>query len=555
MRYQFESKPEITSDGLTLGAVREAIQQKPPNTRRARALAVLDRLGQVLGAPLDTIPADLNVIRAKLLVRWIHHNIRDLAGLLKSTRAAVSVSHVQVLSVARNTPASAEWLAVIEEKKSELRRFACYCSALAIAPSQVTDDTFAAFHAALKGRVKQSDAANRMAVATSTWNRIAQERPDLQPVEVFRADGRRTLVGPGDLAPSLWDDIEAHLERCREPGVDLAAPMPPVDPMRCTPIREPAAQTMRKQILAGVTAYRDGGGDLAKVMSLGDLTTPRAFTAIMAGLRAADLTLAYRRSILRVLIQAAVEHVKRSAEAIALLRQMAGTMGKLSPGLAQKHSDALEPFKNHDVLRALLALPSFLVAACESDDTTAKADVALGYWQTAIMILVLIQLAPEPRHLLGLRFGTSVRPSSSTPGGWTITIKSDDGNDLQCCEADAELAAMLTGYHQFLRRLVPEAGMLFVTTKGRQKAQITLNNLLNRLTEIHVGVVLTQRQYRYLVQRRYLEQHPGQFEQLRRMLGLRSSAMIRERFGQEGDRMSARRLAAGTQGMTHRIAR
>jgi hypothetical protein len=165
---------------MTLMQLRETIGNDASLAKQARSelCSAITRFCEIAGVDPSQVLADPTAIRElRKTASWQIAGItqRSWANIISRVTKAMSHAGVDVDRRRRNTRLLPVWDALLEQLGPEhwkrLRRFAGWCSARGIAPSDVTPDTFTAFLQFLQTQSVQRNLRARWHEARCTWNK------------------------------------------------------------------------------------------------------------------------------------------------------------------------------------------------------------------------------------------------------------------------------------------------------------------------------------------------------------------------------------------------
>jgi integrase len=240
----------MSSAPPTMARIQERVATEMTGTKRRDSLSAFNALGRALKIDWATVRATPTNVRNILggrsgaelgftEFRW--RNIRSLI------HGAVKAFSPPLQAATQRIPLSQSWealLAKIGKKhwRFGLNRFACYCSALQIAPAMVTPETLLGFHDALVAEELIRDPRSKLKHTIACWNMCQSNTPGWPAVRLASPFESTAFTLPRDVFPASFnDDVDHWKARLLDPDV-----LDPHAPPR--PLKQVTVETAEKYI-------------------------------------------------------------------------------------------------------------------------------------------------------------------------------------------------------------------------------------------------------------------------------------------------------------------
>ncbi|HMR33666.1 MAG TPA: site-specific integrase [Geminicoccaceae bacterium] len=224
-----------------------------------------------------------------------------------------------------------------------------------------------------------------------------------------------------------------------------------------------------------------------------------------------------------VLITIARMWVQADKAALDGLRLLARRIDCRSRGLTQSNRERLRQFDDPRNVARLLTLPEHLRDLARKQPVTQPAALQM---QTALAIAILLAAPIRLRNLAGLRLGEHiVRTGRGASQMVRLVIEGDQTKNHEPLDhpLPVETARLLDLYLASYRPLLlrgADDGALF--PGGGAKSKNLLGQQIQKVIRSHTGLVVHTHLFRHLAGKLSLQVDPGNFEQVRRLLGHRS---------------------------------
>jgi integrase len=400
-----------------------------------------------------------------------------------------------------------------------LSRFFRFLSGAEIEPEAVDAATFVTFRAWL---VSETLCANPAAVhrrSLALWNRAAEAGAPWLQVDLELPSRTRTFVLPLATFPaSFTADLEAW--RAVVSGADLLHDCAPPRPRRPRTVEH---EVMVLRRFASALVHK--GVDPATIRTLGDLVQPERFKLALryfldrhSGAIPPSLGL-----MAGIVITVARHWLRVDRQALDELRRLAVRVSSLQPGLTPENRRRLTQFDDPRNVIQLFALPDRLVeaAAVLGDELRAALTV-----QMALAISILLAAPLRLHNLAGLDPGRHVvRTGRGRRQEVRLSIEREETKNRQVLDyplPDPTVAILDLYLARYLPLLDAGGPWLFPGRDGRAKDANLLSEQIQATIRRETGLVMHVHLFRHLAGKLSLRMDPGNYEQVRRLLGHRT---------------------------------
>jgi len=501
-----------------------------PTQRRKDLCSALRRAAGLIGLPPADIPADAQDISRRLKLftpagagvspgRW--QNIKALITAAFELTGAKVVRRRPLHE--RLPPVWADLLQRLDSgyERARLSRLASYCGAQGITPEQVDDVAANAFgiwllQGSLIDRPKQVHRD-----ACLAWNRAVGQVPGWPANPLRVPDNRRTYALPITAYPaSFGTDLDAWLDHLA--GKDLFA----------ATARQPASPATLKAnrllVLQFATAVvMSGHAPAGSMTGLKDLV---ALDAAKAGLsfqweRAARQKTGHLHHYSQLLVKIAKHWVRVPADHLAQLQVMSKQVAPGHSGMTARNRARLRQFNDETNIRRLLTLPQTTLQALLPTGPLSYQQAIL--LQSALAIAILLVAPMRVKNLANLtldRHLLQVRPG----GARHLVIPAAEVKNKAPLEfmLPASVQGLLDVYIRRARPvlLTGRSTCLFPARSGGAKPEAQLAIQIKKVIARQAGLDLNVHGFRHLAAKLFLQQHPGEYETVRLLLGHKSLA-------------------------------
>lgn len=501
-----------------------------PPRKRQDVTSNIKRFAELLGLPLATSPADPRAYRSRLqsfqplsqgmsVKRW--QNIRsDVQFSLNRYRPR------PVFRGGLPIPVSEEWAdlrslltATLGLRSSDLSRFLSFCTSNGIVPIDVTAQTFDDFHAWMESSRLLKDPQKVVRRSIRLWNKAAGAITEWPSLSIPLAPAR-------DLYGIKWDELPEALQQdterwlARISGDDLT-----FDDDLPSPVSEATVNSYRYFVCQIMGALRRSDEQIEDIKSLGDLIKPERVKSAVTFLR--SRTGKDQSSMLAHIASKAIAIARHHARfedcEIKKLRNLQRRVTPRSDGLTPKNKERLNQLDSGDNERRLLQLPSMTFRSLERMSKIGHREALAA--QTALVIELLFFVPIRRRNLVSLNLNRHVRYQFDGRQKMIfIHIPADEVKNHVPLDFELPIETVEL-WEAYLERYRPrllvgaDAGWLFPGGKpGEHKAAEQMGRNLSAFVRREVGLEFNLHLFRHAAAKLFLEEHPGNYEGLRRTL-------------------------------------
>lgn len=513
--------------GHTLADVMEKLAAVP----EPKAQSVRNKISaiNVLCKVLDCRPCDVPIAGRSFRARLgnaapgaFHLSRRRWTNILSDIRGGIRLSGLTTLEPQLTVPLGDVWLELMARlKRSEhqgiLRRFGRYCALYQVMPAGVDDGTVERYLEYLNNEQVSRAPQKTMTSLIRVWNESVV--PDAaSKTRALSKIVRKETYG------FTWSELPAPL--AAEAAAFKASSLKP-DPFDEDSRRAVAVATAegRDRLLRRVaSAAILAGLAPSEVDSLKKLFSPPVFKQALAFFwnRNGQKPNAQIALITQLALVIAQHWVKASEAEVQELKRLAKKLKRTQSGMTDKNRERLAQFRDQGVVQRLLELPDILMAEAERrPDAWFSARLA----ETAVAIAILIHAPVRLKNLASLDRQRHFKAKFSTKDrSMLLVIDKAEVKNVVDLEFPIDAATMRL-IDRYMAKFQPildggHAGsLLFPSPSGGSKRE---NNLRGQITGFiwkRLGIAINPHLFRHLAGMIFLEAHPGQYEQVRRLLG------------------------------------
>lgn len=426
-----------------------------------------------------------------------------------------------------------------------LSRLIHWASRLDIEPSDINDEVLERFRADIDLRTFRSNSRNIHRQTCKLWNDAGDRFTGWPSVRLTVPWYRRQISLPWlDFPQGFRDDIDAYVRFMS--GADILAEDVP------TPRRASTLESHRGHFRRFASALVHSGVPIDKITSLAVLTEP---DNVRGALRYYEQwlndDLRKHPSVFEMVSSLTVmarDYHKVPEPHLDVLLKLRARLRNRKRGFTEKNRERLRPLRDPAVQARFLSLSELLLKQARGMKRPHRQ--ALLVQQALAHELMLI--APmRIKNLVSLHLEKNIRWSGDErhPRAYLIfqpdEVKNGEYLDFDLPEP---LAHQLKEYRDIYRpRLISgqDHGWLFpgAGSSTTHKHKVTLSEQLCGAVANHVGIVMNMHLYRHIAAFFYLQEHPGEYEVVRRLLGHKSIETT-TMFYTEFEGIAARRLFA-----------
>lgn len=487
-------------------------------TRRRDLKSAIRAVARLAGGQLETMPANINWLHVRL--RRVHPVQHGMTRKRFQNIKSDALKALELTGASRDRKdwlrePSPDWRRLLDQVSDKhdrwkLTQLAQFCSAIEIAPTDLSDQHIRDLRTALIEESFQNKPEAVVANAVKTWNRLAQQIPEWPQVWLAPPPRKKEpWTIPLETFPaSFRDDLDRWTNRLANP--DLLDGLGPAKPLRPTTIKH-----RRFQVREAASALVHSGIRIDRITNLAvvvDLVNLKAALRWMMGRFDEKPTEAIKG--VAVCLQAiARHHVQVPEEHLAKIKGIVGRLGRDSDGLREKNRQRLLQLDDPANLAKLLHLPEALVNKAERTLCTRPRKAAL-MMQAALAIEVLLNAPMRVSNLSTLNMAEHMRQVGKGRGRRTLIhippaeVKNSKALDY---ELGAEATALLDLYVEQARPhlLVEPSNFLFPAMDGGPKASSDLSRLIKGMILEHTGLVVNAHLFRSIAGKIHSLVQPG----------------------------------------------
>ena len=529
----FNRNPFADPNGLTLAdmiVAAETDDELEAQRRRNVASAIRSFCKAVGKMPLQ-IPAHTSFVRPHLkrlhpaqtgLKKSRIANIKsDLLFALKRYGSRGGAAYMASFTPAWQRLWDTEMGPTAVYDKRSVSRLMRLCSARGIDPDDVDDDVAGMLLEALIDESLVPDPRARWKKILYAWNKLVERVPEWPRRKLTIPDDSRIFTIPLEKFPQpLQDEIAAAMNRWA--GTDILDDTGPDKPL--------APATLKKrlvQLRELASALVLSGRSMEDIMSLAKIVeVSAAKTILQFYLERAGGKTTSRIHGLAVMIKTLAKHdVGVDDDHLEALKDLCNRVDPKPVGMTDKNRDRLRPFDDPKNALMLLRLPHRTVEQILREDRGLERD-ALAV-QLALAIEILIMAPVRLKNLAGLNIDRHIQRTRTADGAVHIVIPGDEVKNGEPLDhpLPEETVKILDLYldHFRLRSCSATNPWLFPgQSEDVPKASHTLSVQLKQFVFDGTGLEVNVHLFRHLTAKLFLDQHPGQYEIVRRHLGHRS---------------------------------
>ena len=501
-----------------------------PANRSRDLISAVSRVAEMLGCAPRSVPTNpLELRRLLRTIRPAAHRISpktfsNIRSLLASALALAGQIDPRLRRTAQSHPAWRPLIKAIagdKELRSGLAAFANWCASQDVTPQQVSDGTLQEFLTWLERRTlhpKPRELARRVPIL---WSRASARIAPWPKTELARLSFRlpSNRISWRDLPESFRQDVDAYVQKRREPDIFSGLPRMPRRPLADSTLRQHREHVR----LAASILVLEGRVPAAEITSLRQLVEVEAFKSVLRhyhSKKPKGEPSAFANSLAITLIQVAQYHVGASEEHVNELKRLARMLPEVPNDLTPKNKLLLRQLEARETRARLLFLPERLLNDVKRDLKNDRFRFVDAQCAIAIDILLVVPLRPQ--NLSALHWKRHFQENDRN-GGLLLHIPAAETKTKKEIIHDVpkDVADRIRWYRKHvLARVSGDCdGYLFVAQHGGRKDQKTLAGQLIAFVERNVGLRMTPHQFRHFAAVSYLEENPEDFETARGFLG------------------------------------
>jgi integrase len=516
---------------ITLAKLIEKIKEDTElaPTRQRDLISDLKSLARLLDRRLEAVPADLKALKSR--INDFHHaQIGVSQKRLQNLRSSVTfVFQRYEITWPGTAPLTPVWQALFDQLQTKREQDGIvalfrYCASHQIAPQDITDTVTAKWCTWMQTQTLRKKPKQVYRQACIIWNEIGD-----RGIQAPGGIDLPCLAVPSHRAPSFtqpWstfprafvEDIEAY--GIWRSGKDLFSHEAPAKPSKPSSI---ALEKGHIRVLASAAIQR--GYPLHGLNALVDLVSQDCVRAALSYYQTkleGEYT-TYLRSLTSTLLRIARLWV-RDVEQASWIQERLRRMGSNPGGLTPKNRDTLRRFDDSRNIGLLLGLPIRLMERAEQTRLSPYRKAVQAQLALAIELLTVAPMRLANLTLLRLDSNLSWSGSGKHREACVSLHEQTVKNGVaQEYPLPVSSSAMLETYlREYRPQLVTEDNTWLFPGEGGHKNSHTLGQQLKAIIFKETGLKITPHQFRHLAAKLYLEQQPGNYETVRRLLGHRS---------------------------------
>ncbi|TVR08200.1 MAG: site-specific integrase [Salinarimonadaceae bacterium] len=496
------------------------------STRRRDLVSALRRLCRLLNLDPASEPATHERVRV-LLKQVTPQRAGIAAKTLENLRSNLAAA-LRLCCVSR--PRGQEGLSLSWQElrlalpqgaaRYGLSRFIRYCSERGVTPAMVDDETLATFAAHLEQETLARE-PKRLVRATAThWNNAVADIPGWPARRLQAPEGRQGYAMPWRALPeSLRREAEVWLIQHATPD-----PFAVAGPLQA--LRPGTIEARRFGIRQLVSALHETGIDVSELRSLGDLARPEIAERALRffWIRAGEKPTVQTGQLAQLVVTIARQVAGADAATLERLRRFQAGLRPKQHGLSAKNRERLRQLDDRERLESLLLMPQRVFERVSRLSQPSRRD-ALDV-QIAVMLELLLMMPMRRRNIVQLRMGPDghIREGRGPHGRTHVVIPGDEVKSGRPLEypLPRESARLLQLYIARFRPLLSDApgDWLFPGAQaGEPKSLDHVSRLFPKTIRRLTGLDINLHLIRHIGAKLYLDQNPGAYETVRRVLG------------------------------------
>ncbi len=395
-----------------------------------------------------------------------------------------------------------------------LSRFIKFCAGSGVAPENVAPTTFLAFEAWLEEHTTSTHPRRKARDAAYKWNKTIEILPEWPGRRVELSPARDAYCIRWQTMPEAFRwDAEAWL---RSLGEDNWASEDA--PLR--PLRPASIEVRRFQLRQAFSILARCGHPPDRIASLGYLVEPAHTELVLSFFweRSGQRPSSQAAGMAACLLSIARHWVKLGESDIRKLQRMKQRVSPPRSGLTAKNRTMLRQFDDDRNKERLLMFPIGLIqkAARLSNRSPIRAALLA---QTAACVEILIMMPIRLKNLANLHLERNFDWRGDRV---LIVIPGDDVKNSEPIEFEllGPSVELIETYLERFRRLLNNGSgyLLPGTLPEKPKNPTHLSRQISRQLFLATGLVVTPHQFRHVAAKIWLDDNPGSYEVIRRVL-------------------------------------
>jgi len=467
------------------------------------------------------------------LFRTAPHGVLGLspsrwANVKSDVRRAVHLTGVLEVEVTE-VPLSSAWEDLVAResdgtRRSALRRFGRFCSALQREPWQVSDEVVDTFHRHLDATGLSKTPERIVRDLIRFWNALEEREGHGLPALARRARDTGYSFAWEDLPEGLAEDARAFHEARVNPSPFEDMGRAGVSSGTARPVRRTTADKQHRMLRQFASAAIHDGVARDDLQSLADLCRPDVARAALTFLmeRNGGNTGPQVSDMAHLIHTVARVWCDLSPEDMGALKRFAGKLHHRQDGMTAKNRERLRALVSPKACQALVTLPDRLQAKAVALPVSLKSALLM---QKAVAIGILLVAPVRLGNLAALDRTVHFVRALSGHDGWQLFQEAEEVKnrvDLHL-PLPGWLMEMVDLYMERYQPLLAGSrpcALLFPSPRGGgPKSRGSLRRLIKSTIRREAGLHVHPHLFRHLSALLFLRAHPGQYESVRQLLG------------------------------------
>lgn len=492
-------------------------------TRKRDFASALRRVAEAIDAPLNQCFAHAHWLQPRISAvspAALGISPKTWSNVLSDLRSAIATLDQAKPRFNRRKDLTSEWRHLFEELveadekfvRFSVSGFVFFLSRMGIPPAEVSSEHALAYRDSLVATQLRKDPEETYRKAILGWNRSAAAHP-FWPQQRLSAPSRQKRIRPdrSELPASFMFDLDSYLKSLSKP--DLFSEQVFVRPLRAATIK---AHENGIMLFAG--ALIRSGVPASELTGLAPLVVPALVKQGLTWLfdenggnpRQSHVGLIF------TLLSIARLHVAADEADIKQLDAYATKLKKQFPrrrGMTEKNLERIRAFRDKEALSRLLRLPELLFERGMACNKAKGREILL---RDAVMLAVLRHLPIRRKNLLGIRLEEHIQRTRAGTAYLVVRASETKARKLIEFEIPPGLLSMIDTYiaHR------PASPWLFPSRDGEGPLNAEyVSTRIPKLIKRELGVAVNVHLARHLAAFIFLDSRPGQYEEVRRLLG------------------------------------
>ena len=500
--------------------------------RRRDLSSGLRGIAKALGYAPQNVPADLGWLQPRLAnvaPAAVGLSAKTWSNLLSNARAALQHFNLAKERVNRRKDLSPAWRQLWEAQQATAQRsigyalcnFVFFLSAMEIAPEDVRSEHVLAYREALKENDIRKNLEETSRKAAYGWN-CAVAAYDFWPRQTLTLPSLNRQIAPfmSELSQSFAIDMEHYLK-------SLTQSDPLATSGRISPLRPATVLSHRQNIMRFTGILIKAGIPAEEITGIATLASPvnaeRGLRWMLT--RSGNETTSDIENMASLLALIGRDYLgleRLDLEALAMLAKKLAMPRQR--GMTPKNRDRLRAVSDPKTLRKLLLLPEQLFLRAERNKRLMTATLER---EDAIALAILQTCMIRRKNLVEIHLDRNLhRPGD---GSVYLVFQKAETKTRQMIEflLPDEIVRMIDIHVRTRSPALCPPGTVWLFPKRDGSGPIDFNRMSTKLTKRHhreLGLDFNMHLYRHLAAKIFLDENPGAFEVVRRLLGHSSTS-------------------------------